>query len=111
MAAGYAGRKANIDALLRQGATLDAQDRMGQTALTYAALSGDEACVQLLVKRGADPNKKNAQGVSLYKLMQAEDAGMKEDTFVTIEAEMIRAHGRANKDAIMRFLKVHGMRE
>jgi len=47
----------NLDALVQlldQGESVDAKDSHGDTALTYAALNGEDACVTRLLEAGAD---------------------------------------------------------
>ena len=47
----------NLDALVQllgQGEPVDAKDSHGDTALTYAALNGEDACVTRLLEAGAD---------------------------------------------------------
>jgi ankyrin repeat protein len=45
-----------LEYLLAQGANLDTRDRIGLTALYYAAFRGDDDNVQYLIERGADLN-------------------------------------------------------
>lgn len=40
--------------LVDGGACVDAQDRAGRTALSYAAMYGSTDCIYLLASRGAD---------------------------------------------------------
>jgi len=55
-AASYYGNSAEVTSLLDAGAPL-AEPKARNTPLRYAAMSGDLAMVQLLLKRGADPNE------------------------------------------------------
>lgn len=48
-----------------QGAVIDAPDRWGCTALYWAAFSGHQAVVDLLVSSGADPTIRNQQVTGL----------------------------------------------
>lgn len=43
-----------IDMLIQRGADIDAQDAAGDTALIVAARRGDEGCVEMLCRYGAD---------------------------------------------------------
>ncbi len=52
-----------VGLLLDQGAVIDSRSPNGSTALMMAARYGDEASVQLLLARGADPRLVNAQGL------------------------------------------------
>lgn len=51
-----AGDTDRVAALLEAGASIDALDEHGQTALMNAAYRGDAAMVRLLVERGANVN-------------------------------------------------------
>ncbi|KAJ5726130.1 uncharacterized protein N7483_007487 [Penicillium malachiteum] len=51
-----------FELLLDWGANIGLQDQDGQTALFYAAKSGDEKCVQLLLQRGADLHLEDHHG-------------------------------------------------
>ena len=48
--------------LLDAGAEVDAVSPQGSTALMLAARYGDERCVDVLLRRGADPRTKNPHG-------------------------------------------------
>ena len=48
--------------LLDAGSEVDAVSPQGSTALMLAARYGDERCVDVLLRRGADPQMKNAHG-------------------------------------------------
>lgn len=47
-------RSSAAEALVDGGACVDAQDRAGRTALSYAAMYGSTDCIYLLASRGAD---------------------------------------------------------
>ena len=49
-------------AALDDGADVNFADDKGRTALHFAAAAGRDAIVQLLVSRGADPNKQDSNG-------------------------------------------------
>jgi ankyrin repeat protein len=51
--------------LLDNGADINAQDRMGASALHYAARRGEESLIELLVSRGADINQRDKSGRSV----------------------------------------------
>jgi ankyrin repeat protein len=55
-----------VHALLERGADIDVQDSSGNTPLSEAVFryTGDGGVVLALLKAGADPEKKNAHGVS-----------------------------------------------
>ncbi len=56
------GRVDPVRALLDAGATVDAADRKGQTALMWAAADGHAAVVSLLIDSGADVHKRLKSG-------------------------------------------------
>eukprot|EP00878_Enallax_costatus_P031997 GHUV01035082.1.p1 GENE.GHUV01035082.1~~GHUV01035082.1.p1 ORF type:complete len:142 (+),score=55.25 GHUV01035082.1:148-573(+) len=47
-------RSSAAEVLVDGGASVDAQDRAGRTALSYAAMYGSTDCIYLLAARGAD---------------------------------------------------------
>lgn len=51
--------------LLAHGANIEAQTRSGYTPLTRAAENGNTSAVELLLRKGANPNTKDKAGVSL----------------------------------------------
>jgi len=51
-----------IEALLDAGASVNAQNEQGVTALIYAVSNGKQGAVRLLLERGADPNMRDAGG-------------------------------------------------
>jgi hypothetical protein len=63
-AAADAGNAAQMDALLKGGAGVDALDRDGDTALCHLVREAPPRldCVDLLLKRGANPNRTNRVG-------------------------------------------------
>ncbi|CAK0857197.1 unnamed protein product, partial [Prorocentrum cordatum] len=66
-----------IKVLVDEGdAYVDQKDAQGRTALMEAALHGHERCVRLLIRRGADPNLKAEDGLSVA--MMAAEGGRKE---------------------------------
>ena len=63
MTAARTGNGDAIDALLAQGATVDAVEAWrGQTALMWAAAQNQAAAVERLLAAGADPNARSARG-------------------------------------------------
>ncbi|UPL01629.1 hypothetical protein LCI18_012563 [Fusarium solani-melongenae] len=57
------GYRQRVLALLDSGADIDAQDRIGDsTALTHAAWLGRDDLVELLLEKGADPNRREQHG-------------------------------------------------
>jgi len=56
-----------VKVLIEAGANVNVQSKDGQTALVVVVGAGDEAIVELLVKAGADPDIKDALGVSARK--------------------------------------------
>ena len=57
-----------VDLLLARGATLDAADNRGRTALMIAAALGDAPTVGLLLQRGADRTLKDKEGKTALDL-------------------------------------------
>jgi len=79
------GHREVVDVLVRAGATLDARDDRGATALHWASAKGDVELVRRLVEAGADVNAKDsmgytpaqvaaAMGHNLYEALQARPA-------------------------------------
>ena len=62
------GKKGEVEALLRQGAYINAEDVWGDTALFLATTKGYEDIVELLLERGADPLSKNDNGETALDL-------------------------------------------
>jgi hypothetical protein len=50
----FGHRSSAAEALLDGGARVDAVDKAGRTALSYAAMYGSTDCIYLLASRGAD---------------------------------------------------------
>lgn len=59
------GRIPMIQTLLDNGAKIDSRDNNGRTPLMAAAVLGNDMLMQYLIKRGADFNAKDNQGVSV----------------------------------------------
>ena len=64
-----------IDALIAAGADVGAADRWGHTALTDAVGAGEEAAVELLLRRGADPTVRSHHGRTLLQLSEQRRLG------------------------------------
>jgi ankyrin repeat protein len=77
--------------LLREGlarcAEIEAETGQGWTALRVAAAAGHVDCAALLLKHGADPNRKNPDGLTALACVQG------------------------NHQAMIRLLKQHGAKE
>ncbi len=69
LAAARAGRLAQVEALLMEGADVNAANENGKTALMAAAYYNNERVVRRLLSEGADVNRKDNRGVSA--LMEA----------------------------------------
>ena len=64
--AGYAamlGRTDIVKVLLKEKAKKDAHDGYGETALIKAVTNGHTASTEMLLNKGADPNKQSLGGV------------------------------------------------
>jgi hypothetical protein len=70
------GAVAAAHAFLVRGASPDAADAAGGTALIWAVARGDKEVVDLLLKAGADASQTDAKGITALKL--AEDRGKAE---------------------------------
>ena len=57
-----------VNLLVDRGATLDAVDNRGRTALMIAAEDGHASLVDLLLTRGADPKLRDREGRSALDL-------------------------------------------
>ena len=95
MAALMAERGDNAGLLLKAGAQVDATDRQNNTALHVAAKINQMDWVLKLLEAGADPNAKNAQGVTFQRYL-----------FMTRDA-MLNAQTRRERDAIRDWLRDH----
>ncbi len=67
-------RLAVISHLLAAGAPVDAENFDGETALQQAAEQSDTPLVQLLLQHGAEPGRRNRDGLSARQLAQAQGA-------------------------------------
>ena len=57
------GDKETLLAVLNAGCPVDAEDSEKMTPLLYAATRGHTDCMQLLLQRGADPNRRSKSGL------------------------------------------------
>ena len=57
--AAVGGNRAVAQLLLRSGASIDAKDKDGKTALMIAVVNGHQDLVELLLEKGADLTVKN----------------------------------------------------
>ena len=71
MEASRLGQAKVLRVLLDHGASANAHDDAGFTALMCAAISGDTATVQLLMDRGADVNRRDSRGFSPLLMAEA----------------------------------------
>lgn len=62
MQSAYEGRLASVEKLLKKGASVDATDKEGRTAMMMAAYNGHTAVVEFLLKNGANINSKDKGG-------------------------------------------------
>ncbi|KAF6256099.1 hypothetical protein COO60DRAFT_149160 [Scenedesmus sp. NREL 46B-D3] len=63
-------RSSAAEALVDGGAAVDAQDRAGRTALSYAAMYGSTDCIYLLAARGADVAHMDTDGNTPLELAE-----------------------------------------
>jgi ankyrin repeat protein len=70
-----------VDLLIKRGAEVDALDCSGDTPLWRAAMDyrGDKSTIEVLLKHGADPDKKNRHGISPREIaIESIKPGLKE---------------------------------
>jgi len=70
-AAAAAGANNVVEYLLQQGMPIDIPDKDGNTPLIHAALQAKPEAVELLLRRGADRNKRNHQHQTVTELVAA----------------------------------------
>lgn len=97
MAALMAERAENADRLLKAGAKVDLADRQGDTALHVAAQINEAGRVLQLLDAGANPTRKNAQGVTFQRYL-----------FMTKDS-VLGADVRRQRDAVKTWLQQHGV--
>ena len=62
-----------VEALLDRGADINYQNRIGRTALHYAAAAGDAICTRMLVERFADKTLRDHKGQTAYEIADSEN--------------------------------------
>lgn len=67
------GRVAIVDAFLAKGASADARDEKGGTALHWAVARGQLDVIELLLAHGADAGVQDAAGCSALELAERRD--------------------------------------
>jgi ankyrin repeat protein len=97
MAALMAERPENADRLLKAGAKVDLADRQGDTALHVAAQINEAGRVLQLLEAGANPTRKNAQGVTFQRYL-----------FMTKDS-VLGADVRQQREAVKTWLQQHGV--
>lgn len=91
------GKEALVSQLLKSGASINTQNRFGDTALLYCVEENLEAprVVQLLLKAGADSDRKNLDGKSALDV--AEKKGYRESIRILRQAKVRRNRIRESK--------------
>jgi ankyrin repeat protein len=64
LAAAKAGKTAKVRDLIKAGASVNAKDDKGKTALMWAARNGRTKTVETLIDKGADVNAKDDEGMT-----------------------------------------------
>jgi hypothetical protein len=75
LAAAAKGDAARIQALLKQGANIEAADKNGRTPLMIAAQHGHTAAVSALLAAGAKPDARDRSGLTAYAVALFDPAG------------------------------------
>lgn len=75
LAAAAAGKTAEVESLLGQGAPIEAHDKDGRTPLMLAAQHGQAETVRLLIAKGASATARDKNGLSAYGLAMFNPAG------------------------------------
>src|ERR1035441_5142575 len=66
------GATAKVEQLLAKGASLEAKDKNGRTALMLAAQHGHAETVRVLLEKGASADDRDARGYTAYGLRSEE---------------------------------------
>lgn len=83
------------DFLESSGIDIDTPTVMGTTALIKAASGGHEACVRMLMSRGADLTKENWYGPALHCAAEAGQVSIIEEMLSSgLEVDLLDHHGR-----------------
>lgn len=88
------GDESKLEDLIAAGADLDQYDDTGQTPLLALVFIGSADAAELLLRRGADPNRANRSDPGATPLWHAseEDFGLRE-----VEALLLRYGARPNR--------------
>ncbi len=99
LAAAAAGKTAEVETLLSQGAPLEAHDKDGRTPLMLAAQRGHEQTVRLLLAKGARADARDNSGFTAYGLALLDPVGKGAHPQV-LQALPQPVHPRISMDAI-----------
>jgi uncharacterized protein len=62
-----------VQFLLNRGANVNASDKDGETPLFYAVRACNAMLKKVLIEKGANPNRKNAEGITVLDIAQEEN--------------------------------------
>jgi hypothetical protein len=80
------GATAKVEQLLAKGASLEAKDKNGRTALMLAAQHGHAETVRVLLEKGASADDRDARGYTAYGLAMFSPAGARTGIDVVLTA-------------------------